>query len=1151
MSRFTISVYQDKRDGALVWTTLGLGPLTRTISGQAPSKLQRALVDQLRDAIRKLTPAEAARLELVRGRQLRREHLELSVATDDGRVKVSGVFPFVLEPRWRAPGERVSIAYHPARQDLWMLVDPERPLAEQLRRFFARAWAGTPRWRLEGYRTDGKDVLKAFSFTERGPDLVDELPGEGDDPFADLDPRPRGEAKTRGKRKYGRAVLREICEHVTARVADRLVPLGRPREPWRGQLAQLLGGPRKRSVVLIGPPGSGRTTLLYRWVADQLEADDFASHRDLDAVHEVWRVDARRILAGMSHLGEWEQRVVTLAAEAADPRVVLWVEDLHTLGRAGRSRDSDRVIADVLRGPLARGELTIVGEATEAQWHRLREDAPAFADRFTTLLVTPTDRKETAQLVLHEARALEPHHRVRFGADAYRAILSLGEVLAPGTAQPGVAIDLARKLAADAAFEREGDEAPLVDADRALAFLAKRTGLPEALLRPDAELSIEAVERAFAVQVMGQPEAVRAAVDLVTRIRAGLTDPERPFATYLFTGPTGTGKTQMAKSIARWLYGDAAARLIRVDMGEMSGPEAVGRLIGDRWDPRGLLTDAVREQPFSVVLLDEVEKAHPAVLQLLLQLLDEGRLTDAGGDSADFKKTVIVMTSNLGARPRAAVGFGQRADAVLRDVDRAVRDFFPPELFNRIDRVVPFGPLTPEIAERVTEKELAELLARRGLSDRRVFVFAHPEAVRRMAAEAFDERAGARSVKRFLESRVGRLLANELARGSRAQMRVVRVHGGEDDYRLHVSELTEAEPLDATFELEGIVDTPTSHLRARVPELLGRVRAIEASEHVERVRARRSALMRDLGAAEAAALYHLDRFLAELARLREDLEARTRRLTDVDRELAVDERRPRPPSRDPWVKRRGPVGTHRVLDRRAVTGGPTALTRDDLVATLGEVALLERALPRMHEPAEHRVLLELLRVGRGRRPPSFEAATAGFLERLAAILTGLRGEVIGAAGLDEDGRVLEGSLAEVAARGPTLLAVELEGVGVRSLLEGEVGCHVWSSVLAGSEIVRVRLASAESARAVVEAHLARAAAFDAALDRGGDPLPEDPQALLPAVRRLAFDPPDRPGETAHLEIEDYVTGQVLEQRAQRFDEPLRALVWLRASRRPS
>ena len=1148
--RLTISVYQRKREGRLEWTALGLGPLGLTRTGKSPTKLQRSIADTLRARIGNLSPAELARLELVKGRRLKREHLELNVKSEGKRLRVTGTFPLVVEPRRRAPDDKVTIAYHPLVQERWFVRRPDVPLADQARRFLSKALAGWSKEALDQLVSDGKDVLRAFSFTERGPQLVDSLPDDEADPFADLEPTPSSGRRKKKKKRYGRMELRAVGENVTARVADGLVSLGRPREPWRKQLAQLLNGPRKTPVVLLGPPGSGKTTLLHRWTKDLLVADDYDSHRNLDEVHEVWRIGARRILAGMSFVGDWEKRCVQLVGEARDPRVVLWVEDLHTFGRAGRTRDSDRTLADLFRGPLARGELTMVAEATEAQWHRLREDAPALADRFTTLRVTPTDVKETLSLVLHEARALELTQRVAFGADAYRAVLSLGRTLHPNAALPGVAIDLIRKLAADAAFDRD-DDVPVIDADAALAFLSRRTGLPEALLRPDGEVSPDALRASFSQHVLGQEEAVRAAVDLVTRIRAGLTDPERPFATYLFTGPTGTGKTQMAKTIAGFLYGDES-RLVRVDMGEMSGPDAVPRLIGDRFHPRGLLTDAVREQPFSVVLLDEVEKAHPAALQLLLQLLDEGRLTDAGGDTADFRKSVIVMTSNLGAKPRAAVGFGESARAILHDVDRAVRDFFPPELFNRIDRVVRFAPLTPEVAERVTEKELAQMMARRGLTDRKVFVFAHPTAIARMAGEAFDERGGARSVKRFLEAKIGSALADELAGGSRARMRVVRVYGGGDaGYRLHVDELTEAEPVDAEYELEEVVGLPTSALRKRLPALLARVRDLEASDEVGKVRARMSELVERVGRGDPkveGTLYQLDLFASELKELRETLEGQTRGLTDVDLELAVDERRPAPPTRDPWMRRHRSLGTTRHL-RRSAFDRPGALSRTAILRSIAEVALLSNALSRIDEPAEHRVLIELTRVGRGRRPPSYEREGASFFEWLAEVYARLRGECVAAAARLEDGALLEGELAALLAERPRTVTMEVEGVAVRSLFEGETGCHVWSSLLSGAEIVKVRVFDGGAPKEELEALGARTRAFEAALDRGDDALPEDPAGLTPAVRAFRFDPPDRPGEGALLEVEDYVTGQVLEQHARTLEEALSTLVWLRASRR--
>ncbi len=1142
---FTISVYQQKGAGDLVWTTLGLGDHNLARRGKSPTKIQRAIGDVLKKAIRKMRPADAARLELVRGRQLKRVHLD--IAASDGRA--SGRFPLVLEPRVCAPGKSLMLVYHPFRQDDFFVLPEEHRLEELANRHLGWAWRHLSSEYVRAMTSDGRDALRAFSFVERGPRLIDELPNE-DDPWADLEIELEREkrGKKKRKKKHGRKQLRALGVNVTARVADAIENVGRPREPWRTQLVQLLCATQKTPIVLVGPPGVGKSTLLARWVMDLLESDDYFAHRNLDRVSEVWRIAARRILAGMSFVGDWEQRCVDLVHEASDPRVVLWVEDLHTFGRAGRTRDSDRTLADVFRGPLARGEITMVGECTEAEWHRLEEDAPSFADRFTVLRVTPASAEETFRLMLHEARRFERISPVRFAPDAYRAVAQLGESLYPGSARPGVDVDLLRRLADEA---RASDDTQ-IGASEVVSFLARRTGLPEALLRPDSEIRPEELAESFTRHVLGQPEAIRAAVDLIARIRAGLTDRDRPFATYLFTGPTGTGKTQMARAIAGFLYGDEST-LIRFDMGELSGPDAVPRLIGDRYDPRGLLTDAVRERPFSVVLLDEIEKAHPSVLALLLSLLDEGRLTDAGGQLADFRRAVIVMTSNLGARPRAAIGFGESADAVLRDVDRAVREFFPAELFNRIDRIVAFRPLAPEVAERVTEKELAQLLARRGLTDRGVFVFASPEAVRRMAEEAFDARDGARSVKRYLEAELGSLLTDELANANRARMRIVRVHAVDGSLRLHVDALTEAIPLLLRYELEGLLDAPLSALRNELPRILHRVTALEASGAYREVRERMSSLVERIGRGDRSVertLYHLDAFRDALTELRAHLEHRTDERLDVELELR-HERRKELVERGAY---RYPTRSVRVLDRRALSPEMGSLDRTEIVRSIAEIAFLERAVHRLPDPGEHRVLLELLRVGQGRSAPSYERTPEGFFEWLVRFYASLRGEVIGAAARDERDRieVFEEpvDLDALIARRPLQVVFEIVGLGVRSYLESEVGCHLWTSLLSGSSIVRVRLLDADdetSAKSAIERHLAMARAFEGALDRGED-LPPDPAQLLPAVRSIRFDPPERPGETSLVTLEDYSTGQVRAAHARTIAEALTPIVWLHASR---
>ena len=877
--RFSVRVVELPKDGQLVWVPVGFGSATPSLvaQGRDTAALRRSLVAALRKRCETLPPAALVRqleghhFELVRAR------VRLSANDGSRRVRHDLVLPLFVERLTVAPEEDpLTIAYHPLRPSRWFPVPDDA--AGELK---DRVGAAAERWLPELYadldleaqqelRAEGRARLRIVAFSAETPALVDRAPERG--PFADLEVSAfRGDKPKRRSRGFG--TIRKIGEDLSERAVDGTLPLGRPREPFRTTLLQLVGpgAAARRSVVLVGESGVGKTTMIQRLVADLIAHDGFESHGNLDRVTRVFRISGQRILAGMSFVGDWERRALAVLAEARAGNVMLVVDDLVDFGRLGRSRDGDRTLADLFRGAVASGEVTLVGECSPGAWARLEAEAPTFAASFTTVPVPPADAVEKLLMLGQRGRELEEAQQATLEADGIEALLRLGPVVHPGTAQPGATLGLLTQV--------EG----ILGQPEVLTLARERTGLPQSLLWPGAgeAFTAEALRWRLGSRVLGQSEAVEAGLAAILKLQAGLADPGRPVATYLFTGPTGTGKTELSKALAEQLFG-SRERLLRLDMGEFGGADAVGRLIGNAWEPRGRLTEAIRAQPFAVVLLDEIEKAHPAVHQLLLQLLDEGRLTDASGERADFRRALIIMTSNLGAQASATIGYGvddagrvardRRADAL-----RAVREFFPPELFNRIDRVVAFHPLTAEVAERIAAKELAELFTRPGLVQRQVFAFATPSATRKMVEEAFDVRYGARSVKRFLESEVGFRLAEHLAteppeRGG-AAMRTVRVYDAGDRFALQVETLRETSVDEAPRRLAPLRDASTEELQRALEEARGYVESIRDGELGATLREARGAALAAFQAGRASsALFVLESFLQDLESFAAELE---------------------------------------------------------------------------------------------------------------------------------------------------------------------------------------------------------------------------------------------------------------------------------------
>ncbi|HYF51805.1 MAG TPA: AAA family ATPase [Planctomycetota bacterium] len=511
------------------------------------------------------------------------------------------------------------------------------------------------------------------------------------------------------------------------------------------QMAEVLGAHPPRSILLNGKPGVGKTAAVHELVRSRFDAK--LGHT------KFFSTNGSRIVAGMTGYGMWQERCRKLCREAATERAVLYLGNLLELLDVGKAEGISQGIGSFLRPYIARGELLAICECTPEQLAVIEREDPQLAAIFHVINVDEPDETRGLSILRQKAKALSEKYAAEFRPDAITTANRLFRRYATYSAYPGRPLRFIQHLLQDC--EKGG----AVDAKQVIAAFSRETGLPLFILDPDVALNLDETRAWFMQRVLGQPEAVDLILDVLASAKAGLSRPRRPLASLLFIGPTGVGKTEMAKALAEILFGDKH-RLIRFDMSEFADPVAVQRLTGGLGRGReGLLTARVREQPFSVILLDEFEKAHPLLFDLFLQVLGDARLTDAAGRVADFSNAVVIMTSNLGAQSwqQGKAGFGGRGgrrELAHEHFLQEVKNFFRPEFFNRMDRVVPFSSLDQETILGVARRELSMLAQRDGARARALRLELPDAAVAYLAHAGMDARYGARPLKRTIERKL-------------------------------------------------------------------------------------------------------------------------------------------------------------------------------------------------------------------------------------------------------------------------------------------------------------------------------------------------------------------------------------------------------------
>ena len=542
--------------------------------------------------------------------------------------------------------------------------------------------------------------------------------------------------------------------------AGRIDPLiGRQAEMER--VLQILCRRRKNNPLLVGEAGVGKTALAegLAYLIEQGEVPEVLANAT------VFALDMGALLAGAKYRGDFEARLKAVLKElAAVPDAVLFVDEIHTIIGAGSAQGSTMDAGNLLKPALAKGQLRCIGATTYEEYRTIFSKDHALSRRFQKIDITEPSVAETVQILQGLRPMFEQHHGVQYGDDAFQAAAELSAKYINERFLPDKAIDIIDEAGAAQRIKQPAQRLAHIDKGEIERIIAKVARIPETTVSHDDKQALKTLSDTLKRQIFGQDAAIDVLVSAVKMARSGLGQPDKPMGCFLFSGPTGVGKTEVAKQLAQAL----GISLQRFDMSEYMEPHAVARLIGAPpgyvgYEQGGLLTEAVNKHPHCVLLRDEIEKAHRDIYNVLLQVMDAGRLTDNTGRSADFRNTIIIMTTNVGAEALSRPTFGFTSQRERGDEMADIKKQFTPEFRNRLDAVVPFAPLSGDMVDRVVDKFLAQLAAQ--LAEKKVQAAFGDTLRRHLAQKGFDPQMGARPLHRLIQEVVRKPLADELLFG--------------------------------------------------------------------------------------------------------------------------------------------------------------------------------------------------------------------------------------------------------------------------------------------------------------------------------------------------------------------------------------------------